>query len=282
MNSMTVDEALDYGRTLLALSPTPYLDARLLLQHVLRQPHSYLVAHHNAPLTSGQEADYRQLLERARQQEPIPYLIGSAPFFDFELEVNPAVLIPRPETEQLVETAVNWATSHRVTRVADIGTGSGAIAIALARQLPNAAVEAVDLSPQALAVARRNAARLAPGRIQFYQGDLLTPLAPGLDGIVANLPYVTDGEWTALADGVKWYEPALALQGGPDGLDLIRRLLAQAGSKLALGGAVFLEIGWQQGTAVTHLAHTFFPEAQVTVQADFAGHDRIVVVKIGK
>ncbi len=275
---MTIDEALDYGRTRLALSPTPYLDARLLLQYVLQCSHSYLVAHNNARLTAVQETDYRQLVERAGQHEPIPYLLGTAPFYDFELEVNPAVLIPRPETEQLVDTAVQWAKTHHATRLADIGTGSGAIAIALARQLPTATIAAGDISPDALAVARRNADRLAPGRIHFYQGDLLTPLPSGLDGIVANLPYVTTDEWTALADGVKWYEPALALKGGPDGLDLIQQLLAQAVNKLAPQGAIFLEIGWQQGTAVTQLAHTFFPEAQVTIQVDFAGHDRIVVV----
>lgn len=278
MTAMTVDEALVYGRTRLSSSPTPQVDARLLLQHVLQRPHSYLITHNNMHLTSEQEIRYRECLVRAHRGEPIPYIIGTAPFFDFELEVNPAVLIPRPETEQLVETAVNWAKTHHATHLADIGAGSGAIAIALARQLPAIAITAVDISSAALAVARRNATRLAPGRIQFHQGDLLMSLAPGLDGIVANLPYVTDGEWTALADGVKWYEPALALKAGPDGLDLIQRLLAQAGRVLTPGGAVFLEIGWQQGTAVTHLAHTFFPEAQVTIQADFAGHDRIVVV----
>lgn len=278
MTGMSIDTALNYGRAHLSSSPTPHLDARLLLQHVLQRPHSYLIAHPERHLTTAQETSYRQLLTRARQQEPIPYLTGAAPFFDFELEVNPAVLIPRPETEQLVETAVKWAHAHQATRLADIGTGSGAIAIALARQLPRVAVTAVDISAAALAIARRNADRLAPGRIQFCQADLLTPLSPGLEGVVANLPYVTDGEWTALADGVKWYEPALALKGGPDGLDLIRRLFVQADRKLAPGGALFLEIGWQQGTAVAQLAHTFFPQAQVTIQPDFAGHDRIVVV----
>lgn len=275
---MTIDEALAYGRTLLASSPTPHLDARLLLQFVLRHPHSYLITHNNYELTPAQETRYQELIQRAHQHEPIPYLVGTAPFFDFELVVNPAVLIPRPETEQLVDAAVAWANTHHAVRLADIGAGSGAIAIALARRLPAVVVEAVDISPEALTIAQQNAARLAPGRIHFFQGNLLDPLAAGLDGIVANLPYVTDGEWTALADGVKWYEPALALKGGPDGLDLIRQLLAQAGRKLAPGGAIFLEIGWQQGTAVKQLVHTFFPEAQVSVQADFAGHDRIVVV----
>ncbi len=275
---MTIDEALVYGRTLLSSSVTPHLDARLLLQYALNCSHSYLIAYQEILLSDEQESFYRQLLQRATRREPIPYILGKAPFFDFELHINPAVLIPRPETEQLVERVVAWAKKHQVTSLADIGTGSGAIAIALARQLPTATIAAIDISPDALAIARQNAEKLTPGRIQFYQGDLLEPLTAGWDGIIANLPYVTDGEWTALDDAVKWYEPALALKGGPDGLMLIRRLLAQAGSKLAPGGAVFLEIGWQQGTAVTHLAQTFFPEAKITVQSDFAGHDRVVAV----
>ena len=169
MTGMTIDEALDYGRAHLSASSTPSLDARLLLQHVLQRPHSYLIAHHDTRLTAVQETNYRQLVERAGQHEPIPYLIGTVPFYDFELEVNPAVLIPRPETEQLVDTAVNWTKTHHAARLADIGTGSGAIAIALARQLPTAAIFAVDISPAALAVARRNADRLAPGAFIFIR-----------------------------------------------------------------------------------------------------------------
>lgn len=278
---MTLDEALAYGRSTLTASSTPTLDARLLLQHILQRPHSYLIAHGDTALTAEQLASYHQLLARAQQHEPLPYLIGTAPFFDFDVTVTPAVLIPRPETEQLVEMAAAWATTHKAQRLADIGTGSGCVAIALARRLPTAAVEAVDSSVDALTIARRNAARLAPGRIAFHQGDLLHPLAPGLDAVVANLPYVTDDEWTALDDGVKWYEPTLALKGGPDGLDFIQRLLSQARHKLSPGGAIFLEIGWRQGTAVTHMAHTFFPEAAISLMPDFAGHDRVVVIESG-
>jgi release factor glutamine methyltransferase len=276
---MTIDEALGYGRTQLPHSPTPNLDTRLLLQHILQQPHSYLIAHGDQSLTAAQQTQYHQLLQRAQQHEPIPYLIGTTPFFDFEVNVSPAVLIPRPETELLVETVVTWAKAQGAKRLVDIGTGSGCIAIALARQLPQAMVEAVDISADALDVARQNAVRLADGRIQFHHGDLLEPLAPNLDALIANLPYVTDSEWTVLDDGVKWYEPALALQGGEDGLDIIRRLLAQATTKLSAGGAIFLEIGWRQGTAVTQLAHSYFPNTAITLLPDFAGHDRVVVIK---
>lgn len=275
---MTIDEALVYGRSRLPHSPTPHLDARLLLQYLLNVPYTLLIAHGEQPLTAVQQSQFQQLLDRAAQQEPIPYIIGRAPFFDFDLAVNPAVLIPRPETEQLVEMVVAWAKTHQPRRLADIGTGSGCIAIALARQLPETAVIAVDISPDALAIAQQNAAQLAPGRIQFHQGSLLEPLAAGLDAIVANLPYVTDAEWTTLDDGVKWYEPALALKGGPDGLEIIQQLLSQAVSKLSPSGAIFLEIGWQQGAAAQALAQSTFPHTAVTLLPDWAGHDRFILI----
>ncbi len=276
---MTIDEDLAHGRTQLTHSPTAQLDARLLLEYVLDVSHSYLIAHGDAPLTAGQQAQYHQLLQRAQKQEPIPYITGSASFFDFELDVTPAVLIPRPETEQLVETAVAWARKQQPARLVDVGSGSGCIAVALARHLPNVQIEATDISAEALQMARQNAARLAPRRIQFYKGSLLAPIVGKVEGIVANLPYVTDAEWTAVPDGVKWYEPSLALKGGPDGLDIIRQLLAQASAKLIPGGAVFLEIGWQQGTAAKQLAQSYFPAAAITLQPDLAGHDRIVVIE---
>ncbi|MCP4363440.1 MAG: peptide chain release factor N(5)-glutamine methyltransferase [Chloroflexi bacterium] len=280
---MTIDETLDLGRNQLSSSPTPQLDARLLLQHILQVPYSYLRAHGDERLTAVQQTQYHHLLHRAQQREPIPYITGHAPFFDFDLQVSPAVLIPRPETEQLVKTAVTWAKSHTNPQpyLVDVGTGSGCIAIAMARQLPDANVAAVDNSAAALVVAQQNAARLAHRRIHFHQGNLLTPITEKVDGIIANLPYVTDGEWTGLDDGVKWYEPSSALKGGPDGLDIIRQLLTQASAKLAPGGAIFLEIGWQQGAAVQQLAQTAFPTAVVKRHLDFGGRDRIVVIEIG-
>jgi release factor glutamine methyltransferase len=281
---MDIQAALDYGRSQLTPhSPTPRLDARLLLEHLLDVPHSYLVVHHDQTLTPQQEKGYRQFITRARQEEPIPYIIGQAPFFDFDLHVAPGVLIPRPETEQLVELAVAWAKeqqAEKALKAVDLGTGSGCIAIALARLLPELQVTAVDISPKALAIAQQNGARLAPGRIQFRQSDLLQTIDAPVDLIVANLPYVTSGEWQALADGVKLYEPALALDGGEDGLDLIRQLLQQATTRLRSHGAIFLEIGWQQGKAVGKLARNCFPEADITILPDFAGHDRMVKIVI--
>lgn len=282
---MNIEAALAYGRSQLTpSSPTPQLDARLLLEHLLDVPHSYLIVHHNQPLTAEQTNAYHQLVARAAQAEPVPYIIGHAPFFDFDLHVAPGVLIPRPETEQLVELAVTWAKKRGTEanrKAVDVGTGSGCIAIALAHFLPDWTITAVDISPTALAIAQQNGARLAPGRLQLRQSNLLQAIEQPVDLIVANLPYVTRGEWQALADGVKLYEPALALDGGVDGLDLIRQLLQQATTRLRPSAAIFLEIGWQQGNIAKQAAQAQFPQAEITVLPDFAGHDRMVKIVIG-
>lgn len=277
---ITIKQAWQLGRAELHTSPTPTLDARLLLEFALGKPHSYLVAHGDETLSPEAEAIYRDGLARAARQEPIPYIIGSAPFFGLEFDVSPAVLIPRPETEMLVETAIRWAARREgyPLRIVDVGTGSGSIAVALAAHLPQADVWATDVSPDALAVAEANISRHTPGRVGLRQGSLLEPVAGRFDLIAANLPYVTDAEWTALDDGVKWYEPELALKGGPDGLTLIRQLLAQAEDRLEPRGFVLLEIGWQQGDKAVRLARQYFPGATVELQADFAGNDRLVTI----
>jgi release factor glutamine methyltransferase len=275
----TIGEAWRFGQAALGNSPSPQLDARLLLEHVIGRDHAYLVAHDEEPLPDEASAAYRRLIERAAAHEPIPYLTGRAPFFDMELAVSPAVLIPRPETEQMVELAVRWARRLGVIRALDVGAGSGCIAVSLARMLPEARVAAVDISAEALAVAATNVKRHAPGRVALVRGDLLQPFAPGFDLILANLPYIAEGEWTGLPVGVKSYEPALALRGGLNGLDVIRRLLPQAARRLRSSGMALLEIGWQRGEAAAALARDAFPEAQVTVRPDFAGNDRIVVIQ---
>ncbi len=249
-----------------------------MLGHVLGRDHAYLVAHDNDPLSPDALAAYDALLRRAAAGEPIPYLLGHAPFMGLEFAVSPAVLIPRPETEQLVESALAWAHGRGPLRAVDVGTGSGCIAVSLATRLTGAAF-AVDVSAAALAVAAANVARHSPGRVHLLRGDLLTALAPGFDLITANLPYVTADEWPTLPVGVKSYEPALALDGGRDGLDLIRALLPQAADRLRPGGLLLLEVGWRQGQTVAELARAAFPGAAVAVRPDFAGHDRMVAVE---
>ena len=256
------------------------LNTRLLLQHILGDvDHTYLIAHEDQELTAVQEQTFLAYLDRAAQGEPIPYIIGHAPFFDMDLHVSPAVLIPRPETEQLVETAVSLTKARNYSHIVDTGTGSGCIPIALARELPHARIKATDISAEALTIARQNAAKFAPDRIRFYQGDLLQPITEPIDLITANLPYVTDHEWTMLDDGVKLYEPQLALKGGPDGLDVIRELLNQATHKLTSSGAILLEIGWKQGQAAKDLAASIFPTAHIELKQDYAGQDRFVTIQ---
>ncbi len=280
---MTITEALVQGGAALPNSTSPALDARLLMEYVLEKEHSYLVSHGDERLTASQQSIFRSLISRAARLEPIPYITGRAPFYGLEFSVTPAVLIPRPESELLLEATLAWtagAESHgEDLAVVDVGTGSGCIAILLARLLANAQVYAIDSSPAALAIAGANAETFGVmAAIHFFLGNLLEPLPVVPDLIVANLPYIADHEWPVIEDGVKLYEPDLALRGGPDGLDLIRLLLVQATERLAPRGAIFLEIGWQQGPAAERLARNAFPTAQVNVRKDYGGHDRILSI----
>lgn len=274
---MNIQEAWAFGRLhLTQASFTPDLDARILLEHLLEANHSYLVAHGDEQLSGGQEQRYRRLVERAQQKEPVPYITGTAAFYGLDFLVTPAVLIPRQETEQVVERALTWARLKERPHIVDVGTGSGCIAVTLAVHLAEAVVSAVDISVEALDIAQRNASRLVPDRIHFYAGSLLEPIVNQVDLIVANLPYVASHEWTLVDDGVKWYEPTVALDGGSEGLDLIGDLLQQSTARLLPGGAILLEIGWQQGLSAERLARIHYPDAAVEVIADYAGHDRIV------
>lgn len=277
---MTIAGALSWATSRLGASATATIDARLLLQHVLQQPRPYLIAHGDELLTPELQASFVSLVARAARREPIPYLTGSAPFYGLDFAVTPAVLIPRPETELLVEAALQWAGARPALRVVDVGTGSGCIAVTLAKHLPGAEIVATDVSTEALNLARENAARHGvTARIAFVQGSLLEPLRMRPDLIVANLPYIGDDEWTELEGGVKWYEPAVALRGGSTGLELVGLLLLQARSRLQAGGALFLELGWRQGAVARSLAQEQFPLAQIELLRDYGGHDRLLVIK---
>lgn len=272
---MNLQTALTWGADRLAHRPEAALIARLLLQHALGVGHAYLLAHADDALPAPATAVYEALLARAACAEPLPYIIGRAPFRHLELEVTPAVLIPRPETELLVEAALRWGAGRTGLRAVDVGTGSGCIAVSLAVERPDWQVSAVDCSPAALAVARRNAQRYRAG-VDFLEGDLLAPVAQPVDLIAANLPYIADDEWRDLDDGVKLHEPVLALRGGPDGLDPLRRLLQQAVHRLRPGGALFLEIGRRQGATTAAAVRGAFPTMRVDLLTDWSGHDRLV------
>jgi len=261
---------------------TPRLDAELLLGHVLGLTRARIHAHPNRRLDAAGLDSYRELIERRRQHEPVAYIIGHKEFYGLDFYVDRRVLIPRPETELLVEKGleIGRAAFHPLT-IADVGTGSGAIAISLAVHLPQAIIYALDASPEALEVAALNHRRHSvERRVHLLQGDLLSPLPEPVDLIVANLPYVSWAEWEQLPWTITAYEPRSALDAGPDGLDAIRRLLAQARSYLKPQTTILLEIGATQGAAVTNLARHHFSRATVEVVQDYAGLYRMVVIEI--
>ena len=275
----TISQALDWAAgKLRATSPTARLDAELLLAHALGWQRARLLAEGRLPLEQPQEAAFHSMVARRAALEPIAYLVGHKEFYGLDFEIDPRVLVPRPETELLVELAFERLNVRMFERlnIVDVGTGSGAIAVALAVHLPIARLIAIDISRDALELARRNMERHAVAeRVRLIQGDLLDPLDEPVDLIVSNPPYTILSE---IDEGVRRYEPRQALDGGADGLDLYRRLLAAAPAKLRPGGAILLEIGATQAAAVTELARRSFPEAAVSVHQDLAGRDRVVVI----
>jgi release factor glutamine methyltransferase len=279
----TIRAALHDARTRLApVSESASLDAQMLLCEVLGVDRAYLVAHDDQALSHDQHTRYQALVERCAAGEPLPYVVGHRAFYDREFVVTPAVLIPRPETELLLEDALKYAANAASSgiRAADIGTGSGALAVTFAAHVPQAQVYAVDLSEAALNVAQINATRQGVAeRITFLHGDLLEPLiARGitLDVVLANLPYIASDEAHRLP--VSRHEPLLALDGGADGLDLVRRLLDQLPQVAAENGTTaWLEIGAGQGAAVLAYARRI---GAADLLYDYAGLDRIVRVLV--
>lgn len=274
----TIRAALRYGRE--RIDP---FDVRLLLEGILGVSSSYLVAYDDERLSEAQWSQFTDYVNKNQDGMPIPYLLGRAPFAGRDFIVSPAVLIPRPETEQLVEIVLSWLVHHpAVTRIVDVGTGSGCIPITLACELDTishkATVQAVDVSAAALAIARQNAVQHRAA-VAYWQGDLLTAANGHCDVIAANLPYIRDDEWTQLPVGVKSYEPSLALRGGADGLDLIRALLRQTIENRLQPSLIVLEIGWRQGPSAEKLARSFYPSAVVEIVQDYAGHDRFIRIE---
>jgi len=250
-------------------------EAEILLAHALGRDRTALWAHPDAQVPAAPAAQCRALVRRRAAGEPVAYLTGRRAFWTLELEVTPAVLIPRPETELLVELTLGLLAADRPVRVADLGTGSGAIALALASERPRWTVVATDASAEALAVARGNATRLGLTRVDFRPGSWTEALAPGetFEAIVSNPPYVADGD-PHLAQGDLRYEPRTALAAGPDGLAAIRALIPAALPHLAPGGWLLLEHGAEQGSAVRAVLCGAGLEAVRTAQ-DLAGLDRV-------
>ncbi len=268
------------ARKLASASDSPWMDAQTLLAAITGKPPAWLVAHPEFELNPDQASTVQDALCRLAAGTPLPYVIGRWEFYGLQFSVGPDVLIPRPETEMLVEEALRWLGDRPNQRqVIDVGTGSGCIAVALAHSLPNLHLLATDISAAALQVARVNIHRYhLEENIHLIQADLLAPIGRPHDLVVANLPYIPTSTLHRLP--VYNHEPEMALNGGVDGLDLIRQMLHQARSRLAMGGAILAEIEAGQAEGVRADAQGVFPEAEIRVLRDLAGLDRMVVIQL--
>jgi release factor glutamine methyltransferase len=264
-------------------SGSPRLDAELLLGHVLGLDRTRLAMNDRESVSPQAVERFHDLLSRRLDGEPVAYLLGRAFFLDFELRVGPGVLVPRPETEALAEWAIarlRRPGAPARPRVLDVGTGSGALAIALARALPEARVTATDISAAALALARENVAKHALAeRVALSHSDLIPEGEGPFDLVVANLPYVGLDESSAVDAGVLRHEPHVALFADADGLGQIRRLLSRLPRFLAPAGELGLEIGWRQGPAALALVGAALPRQRVRCAEDLAGHPRLILAE---
>ena len=260
----------------------PRLDAQLLLSQVLGLTKVQLYINFERLVTPAELDKYRELVRRRARHEPVAYILGRKEFYGLEFKATPAALIPRPETEHLVDAALSLARElwpGPPLAVADIGCGGGAIALALAKNLPEAWIAAVDISPAALALARENAQTLGlDQRVTFYQGDLLAPLEPRTFQLIcANLPYIPSPEMAGLMPDIGLHEPHLALDGGPSGLTLISRLLEEAPARLQPGGRLLLEIWPDSRPKLAELAgQAGFSRVEIT--RDLAGRNRLATL----
>jgi release factor glutamine methyltransferase len=257
---------------------SPRMNAETLLMFVLSTDRAYLYAHPERELSADEQARYDEAIAERSTGKPAQYITGHQEFWGMDLIVSPAVLIPRPETEHVVETVLELARMKQAPRIVDVGTGSGCIALALAAELPWARVEAVDISPAALEVARANAARLQlDHRILFQQRDLLAggPLE-AYDFVVSNPPYVPESEPEKAQREVREFEPKVAVFAGESGLEVYRRLVPQAREALNPGGWLVVEIGYSQAAAVHELVQDW---AEVRVAPDLQGISRVVAAR---
>ena len=259
----------------------PSITAEVILAHALNITRAQLLARLEAGLEPDQLAQFQIDLRRLIDGEPLAYVVGHREFYDLDLLTDHRALIPRPETECLVERAIKLLADHPAPLIADIGTGCGAIAVTLAKHLPRARVIASDLSAEAVELAHSNACRhQVEQQIEFRVGDLLVPVNEVLDLLVANLPYIDDKDWPFLAKTIRGHEPRMAFLGGPDGLNLMRQFLGAAPSRVRAGSFILLEIGAYQGDDVTAIVRQSFPQVRISIEPDYAGLDRLAVVEV--
>ncbi|MEZ6143452.1 MAG: peptide chain release factor N(5)-glutamine methyltransferase [Zavarzinella sp.] len=257
----------------------PRLEAQILLAHTLGCSKIDLYVRFSELASDSIRQQYRELIRRRTEGTPIAYLVGEKEFFSLKFHVSPAVLIPRPDTEVLVMEALRLIDAKKPAQILDMGTGSGCIAVTLAKSLPLAHLQAIDLSLDALEVAKGNAALHSVGdRLQFLHGDWWQAVSPDatFDLIATNPPYISEAEWTEVDAGVKNFEPTMALLAPPDGLRFYRSLATDAAAHLHHGGHLLAEIGYQQGIAVKELFAAQPEWANIRILKDFSGNDRVL------
>ncbi len=277
---VTVSEALKHSRqALISVSETPTLDAQLLLAYTLKRKKEWVLVHSEHHLSSSELTTFEEYLDRLVSGEALPYLLGSWAFYGRSFHVTADVLIPRPETELLIENALGFLRSHPKVRLcADIGTGSGCIAISLALEIPDLQVIAVDVSPSAIEVAQENAKRHGvDDRVKLIVSDLLHPFDFRFGLICANLPYIPSERLERLA--VAEREPALALDGGMDGLAVIRRLAHELPDWLVPGGRALLEVDSSHAHMLAGELTSMYSSVRVDVLKDLSGRDRVVMLE---
>jgi release factor glutamine methyltransferase len=276
----------DITSRLASISDTSALDASVILGHILNKPRTWVMAHPELTLTDQQQENLDSALARLESGEPFPYVLGHWEFFGHDFDITPDVLIPRPETELLVEKALAWLKESPVRRtVADVGTGSGIIAVTIAMEIPSARILATDISPAALQVAQNNAYKFdIADRINFVECDILPPHPKSLpteehfDLLCANLPYIPTETLRSLP--VYEREPRLALDGGSDGLDLFRKLMSRAPEWMAPNSLILLEIESTLGVQALNLACDMFSRAEIHLHKDLTGRDRLLEIML--
>lgn len=276
----------DITTRLASISDTSALDASVILGHVLNKPRTWVMAHPELTLTDQQQENLDSALARLEGGEPFPYVLGHWEFFGRDFDITPDVLIPRPETELLVEKAISWMRVAPARRtIADVGTGSGIIAVTIAIEIPSSRILATDISPAALQVAQNNARKFdVADRIDFVECDILPPHPKSLsteehfDLLCANLPYIPTETLRSLP--VFSREPTLALDGGADGLDIFRKLMGRAPEWMAPNSLILLEIESTLGVQALNLACDMFSRAEIHLHKDLTGRDRLLEIML--
>lgn len=279
---MTISQALIRAREILRANKdieNLNLESEVLLRHVLRIDRAALYLDTSRELDPPKQAEFIKLIERRLRGEPLAYIIGNREFYNLDFYVDSRVLIPRPETELMVEKAIQFSKNHSVNTVADIGTGSGAIAVSLAVHLPGVNILATDISTSALEVARINCFKHGVEKqVTLLEGDLLESIPGPVELLITNLPYVRRTDLSSIPSAK--FEPPLALDGGESGLNQIVRLCKQIRGKINTGGCVLTEIGMGQGQTVAGFLRELFPRSTIDILPDLAGIDRVVELKL--